>query len=1237
MSDKIRVAGYAQRQFFSDGIEYRDFNPDLVGLQLTTSSGTALFTMGNFAVTTNYNPKVDKTFTTNNFSNFQSLNSLNTNVEEALLLLENNANVYLNLDTTDLTNYALFGSLTEFIRVSLEDIIMNWPAALTITPTYALPPLYLTKSGYTVQNYTYDSITNQATFCVNVNNIINQYQVNYLANGNLSATITGTTNTLRNLTTNFLSYCVFFNGVEYPILNFTGSSDTINSYIYLTTQGDVFSGVSSSYQSYYIKPNSLQENMFYNNLPKFESQLLSRQTNPKFTASFKYSVKADTGSVLYITETVTWPTTDGYNIDFDTQEYYNFANKLLQIGTSFDETTSSLMTRFLVSDSITNFDTLTHLDPLDQDSTDQKVTKVLNIYGRNFDDINAYIKGIKFAHTVTYDKSNNTPDVYLKGLAKTLGWDLISSVLETDLLKNYVIPAQSTYSGQTVGLTPLEADYELWRRIILNTPFLWKSKGTRKAIEFLLNFIGTPTGLVTFNEYVYAADKNVDINLFKDALLLNNSNTDLTIYPIDSNGYPAPLPDTASMYFQNNGLWYRETGGLNATIDITTGNNPHSGPYDGGYKYIKQFNNLIPNFSAITISSQTITTSSVNLFNNYNGGTMTKYSGTTFVDVVNNNGVDFSNCVIVDAEIVEDPQHRQDETNCGCVIPSELKSLSICLTPNFIDNCSKDIANVSLIQPDNYYLFNYYQYNLDGSIYRTLGGQPIYYTTNFVDKQCCNFNGSKPYYYNQIDNTGKLINSGYICCQTTNTCGCLVTCSWKLSPSKYITNTQDNQKYLVFITESGQTRTTSVDGCNCVANYTLPVSITDPITGDNGFGCQLTQSGLNDLLLPNSVIINTYTKRNSGIIGCSSIACVLGATITTTQATINQNNGTATVTPSGGIAPYTYLWSNGATTQTVTDLGVGTYSVTISDSSTCSSTYDIIITTLECDIQISATKKDSANGNGSIVVIPSGGVAPYTYSWYSVGQNNIYTKLNYTTNTISNLNAGIYNVVVTDANNCSNNLTIVIDNIDCGYLTLNVSTTSNSATANVYGANGVVTYLWSNGATTQTISNLLSGTYSVTVTDENGCSKTQTVNIYNIKLTLLNDCGTNQLGYSQFLIDGFKAGDVVVLTASFAGDMQRNGQTYNAQAYLSLSDNGSLYNETRTPCYTDFNSHGFNISASITKTMTSNSSAIYLNAVLSNALINYAHATLTISSVNGVAVNLSLTGCAGIASGSVAC
>jgi hypothetical protein len=73
---------------------------------------------------------------------------------------------------------------------------------------------------------------------------------------------------------------------------------------------------------------------------------LNRLITPKYTAEFNYSLKSDTGILLYSTESVTWPTSDGYNIDFDTTAYTDYAIKLVEISTNNDLYTSDLMNRF---------------------------------------------------------------------------------------------------------------------------------------------------------------------------------------------------------------------------------------------------------------------------------------------------------------------------------------------------------------------------------------------------------------------------------------------------------------------------------------------------------------------------------------------------------------------------------------------------------------------------------------------------------------------------------------------------------------------------------------------------------------------------------------------------------------------------------------------------------------------------------------------------------------------------
>lgn len=881
-NDKIKVAGYAQKVAYTDGIEYRNFSPDLVGLQLTSNGGTPLFTMGGFTITTNMEPKLNKTFNTNVFSNFITLSDLNVNLESNQTLLANNASVILNLDKTNLKYYALFGSLNEFIRVSLEDIIIKWPASLylnSIAETSDGQDL----DGPTFEEYTYDSLYEVSSFKIDTNFINNNFKINYLKNGTILNTF-NSTNDLRNLTINFASYVIFYDNIEYPVLSFTGATYEKNDYIYLTVKGNPFSGFTSqSKPLYHIKPSKLQEDMFFNGLSDFEFYLLNRQVTPIYTSSFSYPIKSDSGIITYVTESVTWPVSDGYNIDFDTDDYINFVSKLLDISVNNDSTSSNLMTRFLVSESITSFDTSpVHFSESDQDTSGQKVNKLLNIYGRECDEINNFITGIAFSNVVTYDKQNNTPDVYLKNLGRVLGWDIISSVVQNDLLTNYVTTKPSTYGGLSVGYTAAEADTELWRRLILNTPWLWKSKGARKSVEFLIKFIGTPQGLIKFNEYVYKAKEPINVDLLVEALELNGLDSDISLYPIDSEGYPRPFGDTDDMYFQNNGLWYRETGGENSNIDITIGNNPHVGPYDGGFKYINQFKELIPNFTPVTISSETVTTNSIQLFTNYDLGTITNYTGDTYVESMNEDGTDLSDCIIVTTEIIQDPNPVAINNDCGCSSESDDDSLSICISAN-TNFLSTNITCPPMSTPpvanpdDGLYIFSYYQYDSNGV------QLPNPNVSLYASQECCRYIGGNPYFENKtvdVDGTTVIANSGYLCGDNSGKVGCTVSCREKwvpiltplLLPQLSAIYSGLQQPYLTFIKLDGSTGIVTPDGCNCIVDKTIAIpNITDPNTGEVGYACQLTNNGLNDLMLGvNSEIYSYYADKNNGITNCYS-------------------------------------------------------------------------------------------------------------------------------------------------------------------------------------------------------------------------------------------------------------------------------------------------------------------------------------------------------------------------------
>jgi len=652
-SNKVKIVGYAKKEFFNDGIEYRNFSPDLVGNQTTSEIGTSVFTSGNFSITTNLDSKVDKRFVTNEFGDFMSLEDVNQDTAIDSIFL-NKTKINLNLDNNDVLNYAFFGSLREYVRVSLENIIITWPASIYVRPYSEIDPSI---SGSTVLNYNYNTLTNISSFEVHTDRIVNNFDINYFQDGTIVDTF-NESNDLRNLAINYASYIISNEHGDFPVVGFVGTSADTNTTMSFEVEGNSFPSVDNIF--YHIKPNSIKSEEFFISLNDFEKNLLNRNSTPMYTAEFKVFSESDNGVVVESIENITWPVSDNYNIDFLTSNYELYVNKLISISDSNDSTKSNLITRFLVSKSVSEFDTIPDVDGTQDVGSAQKMTSALKVYGREFDEIKRYIDGISFANVVSYDKKNNTPDLTLKNLGRILGWDLTSSIEEVDLVTNYLKPNRSEYDGVEVGLTNAEADIELWRRIILNTPWIWKSKGTRKTIEFLFKFIGTPDGLVTFNEYVYVADKSLDVEVIKDMMEEFNNTRDISTLNVDENGFPRTLPDNPDMYFQKAGLWYRTTGGPTPDIDILYGNNPHIGPYDGGQAYIDQFSNcLIPNFVAIEESNELIEEGTDNLFTNFNNGdfgecTISGITGTTTsINITDENGMTVTNCFGLSTNIIE--------------------------------------------------------------------------------------------------------------------------------------------------------------------------------------------------------------------------------------------------------------------------------------------------------------------------------------------------------------------------------------------------------------------------------------------------------------------------------------------------------------------------------------------------------------------------------------------------------
>jgi hypothetical protein len=200
-------------------------------------------------------------------------------------------------------------------------------------------------------------------------------------------------------------------------------------------------------------------------------------------------------------------------------------------------------------------------------------------------------------------------------------------------------------------------------------------------------------------------------------------------------------------------------------------------------------------------------------------------------------------------------------------------------------------------------------------------------------------------------------------------------------------------------------------------------------------------------------------------------------------------NGSATSSVSGGTAPYTYTWSPiGGSSATANSLCAGTYSLTVHDATGYPTTNSITISQPQAD-SVSVNHTDAScfagnNGTASVSVM-FGGTPPFTYSWSPVGGTN---------SNASGLLANTYTCTITDSKGCPKKTVISVGQasnmVNAPSQNNNVcyGATYGSATANISGGTPAYSYSWNpNTSTSNVANNLTAGTYTLHVTDANGC------------------------------------------------------------------------------------------------------------------------------------------------------
>ena len=564
-----------------------------VGLQFANAKdeigGDPFFTLGNFSINTSVTQKSQTGKNTNispaiksyTAASIYDLNpnpaaksntiktstgkTVTTNNSDSLLdqinqKIDNNLTVTVLFDKQKLESYVHYSSMKEIMKNTIIEITQTFPAAIKANIVGLTSP--------TLTQYKYSAVSDTSEFKVNLNNLYNPFNIEFTISG---STVVDNPNIapIRNFSKHFTDYTIYFNDTEYRILsaNLPSATNDFASGLYLTVKGNPFSGITNNdltvNATFLIKPKMAKYDEFQNNLSDMGKFLMNYNYDTKqYKANIRYVKTNDNGIDLNVNEQFIFPKIDDYNIDLFSNDFDLYLTKLNNVADDFDATKTNLISRFLTTDSLKEFDT-----------PDRKINMMFNLMGKNFDTIRKYVDGITFMTNLSYDKIENIPDLLTKNFGNMLGFETYNVEDENTIIESLFNIKDFKIEP---GYTPAEIDIELWRRIFINAFYLWKSKGTRKSIEFILKLVGLPEAIFEIDEHVYMARHKIDYTQKAYELYNNNAYSDktiLTLVPFDIDGYPT-VPTTVK---------YQESG-----FNVIN-NNKNFGPYDFGKSYVNAY------------------------------------------------------------------------------------------------------------------------------------------------------------------------------------------------------------------------------------------------------------------------------------------------------------------------------------------------------------------------------------------------------------------------------------------------------------------------------------------------------------------------------------------------------------------------------------------------------------------------------------------------------------------------
>lgn len=346
--------------------------------------------------------------------------------------------------------------------------------------------------------------------------------------------------------------------------------------------------------------------------------------------------------------------------------------------------------------------------------------------------------------------------------------------------------------------------------------------------------------------------------------------------------------------------------------------------------------------------------------------------------------------------------------------------------------------------------------------------------------------------------------------------------------------------YIVKVTDGNGCTKTATLNVNSNTSLTVNILSTSSVTcngGSNGGATATITGGTSPYTYSwsnngtdnsvNNLSAGSYSIKIIDSNGCNDTQTLtiaepiaIDIVLTAYNITCNQNDGSITSSVNGGIVPYSYYWSNGATNATVSNLSIGNYTLLVIDANACSKIQTVTITA-PLAINISMTNKSDTctQSKGLAIASVSGGTGTYTYLWSNGATNNA----------ADNLSVGNYSVIVTDSNGCTQTTNATINDMNSAISDAGNDVTIEQGESTPLNGSGGIIYKWipTNGLDDANVSNPIASpikttTYTLVITDNNGCTATDDVTItVNVKCSddifIPNSFSPNGDGNNDFL------------------------------------------------------------------------------------------------------------------------